>query len=68
TPLPIGTQIGVTASDAAGNTSPSASVTVTGDVTAPAAPVITGVTDDVGSVLGAIVSGGSTDDTTPTLT
>ncbi|MBU9400904.1 BapA prefix-like domain-containing protein [Burkholderia multivorans] len=66
-PLPIGTQIGVTASDAAGNTSPSASVTVTGDVTAPAAPVITGVTDDVGSVLGAIVSGGSTDDTTPTL-
>ncbi|MDN8007947.1 Ig-like domain-containing protein [Burkholderia multivorans] len=66
-PLPVGTQIGVTASDAAGNTSPSASVTVTGDVTAPAAPVIAGVTDDVGSVLGAIVSGGSTDDTTPTL-
>ncbi|WP_310673178.1 Ig-like domain-containing protein, partial [Burkholderia multivorans] len=67
TPLPVGTQIGVTASDAAGNTSPAASVTVTGDVTAPAAPVIAGVTDDVGSVLGAIVSGGSTDDTTPTL-
>ncbi|PRF70567.1 hypothetical protein C6Q09_12865 [Burkholderia multivorans] len=67
TPLPLGTQIGVTASDAAGNTSPSASVTVTGDVTAPAAPVIAGVTDDVGSVLGAIVSGGSTDDTAPTL-
>ncbi|WP_175985205.1 Ig-like domain-containing protein, partial [Burkholderia sp. BCC0506] len=68
TPLPVGTVIGVTATDAAGNTGPSASVTVTGDVTAPAAPTISGVTDDVGSIVGAIVSGGSTDDTTPTLT
>ncbi|KGB93325.1 hypothetical protein DM43_341 [Burkholderia cepacia] len=67
TPLPVGTVIGVTATDAAGNTGPSASVTVTGDVTAPAAPIIGTVTDDVGSVVGAIVSGGSTDDATPTL-
>ncbi|AOK38745.1 calcium-binding protein [Burkholderia cenocepacia] len=67
TPLPIGTVIGVTATDAAGNTGPSASVTVTGDTTAPAAPIIGTVTDDVGSVVGAIISGGSTDDATPTL-
>nr|WP_241303926.1 Ig-like domain-containing protein [Burkholderia cenocepacia] len=67
TPLPIGTVIGVTATDAAGNTGPSASVTVTGDTTAPGAPVIGTVTDDVGSVVGAIISGGSTDDATPTL-
>ncbi|MBR8315111.1 BapA prefix-like domain-containing protein [Burkholderia dolosa] len=67
TPLPIGTVIGVTASDSAGNTSPSASATVTGDVTAPAAPVIGSVTDDFGSVAGAIVFGGATDDTMPTL-
>ncbi|MCM3500252.1 Ig-like domain-containing protein, partial [Staphylococcus capitis] len=40
TPLPIGTVIGVTATDAAGNTGPSASVTVTGDTTAPAAPIV----------------------------
>ncbi|ONN93070.1 calcium-binding protein, partial [Burkholderia cenocepacia] len=67
TPLPIGTVIGVTATDAAGNTGPSASVTVTGDTTAPGAPVIGTVTDDAGSVGGAIASGGSTDDATPTL-
>ncbi|WP_143283809.1 Ig-like domain-containing protein, partial [Burkholderia cenocepacia] len=67
TPLPIGTVIGVTATDAAGNTGPSASVTVTGDTTAPGAPVIGTVTDDAGSVVGAIASGGSTDDATPTL-
>uniref|UniRef100_UPI00158963D0 Ig-like domain-containing protein n=1 Tax=Burkholderia sp. BCC0506 TaxID=2676290 RepID=UPI00158963D0 len=68
TPLPVGTVIGVTATDAAGNTGPSASVTVTGDTTAPAAPILVSVADDVGSVVGAIVSGGTTDDTTPTLT
>ncbi|WP_141718742.1 Ig-like domain-containing protein, partial [Burkholderia cenocepacia] len=62
-----GTVIGVTATDAAGNTGPSASVTVTGDTTAPGAPVIGTVTDDAGSVVGAIASGGSTDDATPTL-
>ncbi|WP_257128489.1 Ig-like domain-containing protein, partial [Burkholderia sp. MSMB1459WGS] len=67
TPLPVGTVIGVTVTDAAGNTGPSASVTVSGDTTAPAVPIIGTVTDDVGSIVGAIVSGGSTDDATPTL-
>ncbi|RAE33180.1 hypothetical protein DN524_30965, partial [Burkholderia multivorans] len=68
TPLTVGTQIGGTASDAPGNMSPAASVTVTGDVTAPAAPAIAGGTDVAGSVLGSLVSGDSTVDTTPTLT
>ncbi|WP_230949076.1 Ig-like domain-containing protein, partial [Burkholderia diffusa] len=67
TPLPAGTVIGVTATDAAGNTSPSASVTVRGDTTAPAAPIIVSVTDDAGAIVGALASGGSTDDATPTL-
>ncbi|ONS23940.1 large repetitive protein, partial [Burkholderia cenocepacia] len=66
TPLPIGTVIGVTATDAAGNTGPSASVTVS-DLTAPAAPIIGTVTDDVGSIVGLLTTGATTDDTTPTL-
>ncbi len=37
------------------------------DSTAPGAPVITNVTDDVGSKQGSVASGGATDDTTPTL-
>ncbi|OOB68553.1 Ig-like domain-containing protein, partial [Burkholderia cenocepacia] len=65
-PLPIGTVIGVTAADAAGNTGPSASVTVA-DLTAPAAPIIGTVTDDVGSIVGLLTTGATTDDTTPTL-
>ncbi|ONP13920.1 calcium-binding protein, partial [Burkholderia cenocepacia] len=67
TPLPAGTVIGVTATDAAGNTGPSASVTVTGDTTAPAAPIVVSVTDDVGSIVGLLTTGATTDDTTPTL-
>ncbi|WP_321948322.1 hypothetical protein, partial [Burkholderia cenocepacia] len=67
TPLPIGTVIGVTATDAAGNTGASASVTVTGDTTAPAAPIVVSVTDDVGSIVGLLTTGATTDDTTPTL-
>ncbi|WP_321855077.1 Ig-like domain-containing protein, partial [Burkholderia cenocepacia] len=66
TPLPIGTVIGVTATDAVGNTGPSASVTVS-DLTAPAAPIIGTVTDDVGSIVGLLTTGTTTDDTTPTL-
>ncbi|MCW5155909.1 Ig-like domain-containing protein, partial [Burkholderia cenocepacia] len=53
--------------DAAGNTGPSASVTVTGDTTAPAAPIVVSVTDDVGSIVGLLTTGATTDDTTPTL-
>ncbi|ONS19616.1 Ig-like domain-containing protein, partial [Burkholderia cenocepacia] len=66
TPLPIGTVIGVTATDAAGNTGPSGSVTVS-DLTAPAAPIVVSVTDDVGSIVGLLTTGATTDDTTPTL-
>ncbi|WP_321876207.1 Ig-like domain-containing protein, partial [Burkholderia cenocepacia] len=62
TPLPIGTVIGVTATDAAGNTGPSASVTVS-DLTAPAAPIVVSVTDDVGSIVGLLTTGATTDDT-----
>ncbi|WP_321876209.1 hypothetical protein, partial [Burkholderia cenocepacia] len=65
-PLPIGTVIGVTATDAAGNTGPSASVTVA-DLTAPAVPIIGTVTDDVGSIVGLLTTGATTDDTIPTL-
>ncbi|MCM3038050.1 Ig-like domain-containing protein, partial [Bacillus pumilus] len=48
-------------------TGPSASVTVTGDTTAPAAPIVVSVTDDVGSIVGLLTTGATTDDTTPTL-
>nr|BFD40921.1 hypothetical protein FFPRI1PSEUD_24200 [Pseudomonas sp. FFPRI_1] len=56
----------VVASDAAGNTSPDASFSFTVK-TSIAAPVITGVIDDVGSVTGQIINGGTSDDTRPTL-
>ncbi|MEB3331533.1 MAG: Ig-like domain-containing protein [Synechococcaceae cyanobacterium] len=57
-----------TATDAAGNLSPfSSTYTVTVDTTAPNAPSITSVTDDAGSITGAILSGGITDDTNPTV-
>ena len=60
--------LSVTATDAAGNTSaPSAPFAVTVDATAPAAPVITSVTDDAAPTTGAVASGGSTNDTTPTI-
>jgi len=38
------------------------------DTTAPTKPVITSITDDVGSQTGTVSSGGSSDDTKPTLT
>ncbi len=65
TPLPDGTAISVTATDAAGNTSAPATATV--DATPPAVPAITGATDD-NPVSTPLASGDSTNDTTPTLT
>jgi Ca2+-binding RTX toxin-like protein len=58
--------ITASAADAAGNTSLSASRTFAVDTIAPNGPSITNVTDNVGSIQGAIANGGSTDDTTPT--
>ncbi|MTD37262.1 hypothetical protein GIX45_01190 [Erwinia sp. CPCC 100877] len=56
------------ATDAKGNTGePSASYDVEIDATAPDAPVISSITDDVGSAVGSIGSGGATDDNMPTL-
>ncbi|WP_246623954.1 Ig-like domain-containing protein [Sphingomonas colocasiae] len=58
----------VTATDAAGNVSgPSAAYAITIDATAPAAPVITSVTDDIGAVTGLVANGGFTDDTRPAI-
>src|SRR5205807_1946590 len=68
--LTNGTTYALTArvTDALGHQSnASATYTVTEDTTAPAAPVITTVTDDVSPVTGTVTSGGSTNDTTPTL-
>lgn len=58
--------ITVQVTDPAGNTSlPSAPITITVDLTAPAAPTIDNADDTVGPVLGTINSGGITDDTAP---
>ncbi|WP_054177789.1 Ig-like domain-containing protein [Trabulsiella odontotermitis] len=58
----------VTATDAAGNTStPSSAFTVVVDITPPAVPVITGVTDNTTPHTGAIADGGTTNDTRPVL-
>lgn len=58
----------VTATDAAGNVSPTSnSFTFVVDSQAPLAPVITSLADDVTPVTGPIVSGQSTNDNTPTL-
>ncbi|QWT46001.1 Ig-like domain-containing protein [Azospira inquinata] len=53
--------------DAAGNSSTTAGTPFTIDHTAPAAPVITTVTDNVGAVTGALTNGATTDDATPTV-
>src|SRR6185437_6216742 len=55
--------------DGAGNVSAASSnFTVTVDTTAPSGtPSITSVTDDVSPVTGIVTSGGSTNDTTPTV-
>ncbi len=68
-PLATGTHsLTARAVDAAGNVSaitPASTFTLLGD--APAAPAITGVSDDKGSVTGSIAQNASTDDNTPTL-
>ena len=46
---------------------PSSSLTIEIDSIAPATPSIDSVMDDIGIITGAIMAGGSTDDTTPTL-
>ena len=68
--VPDGTAISVTVTDPAGNASAPTTVTVDAggaDTTPPDAPVIGSATDDAGAVTGPVASGGSTDDTTPTL-
>jgi len=58
----------VTASDAAGNTSAATGeFTLVVDATAPAAPVISSVVDDVGSITGPVTSATPTNDNRPTL-
>ena len=58
----------ISATDAAGNASAqSAAYAITIDVSAPAIPVIGSITDNVGTILGTVLTGGFTDDTTPTL-
>ncbi|MDO6673923.1 Ig-like domain-containing protein, partial [Cobetia amphilecti] len=57
--------------DAAGNESPVSDTLVVpeaADVTAPNTPIITSATDDVAADTGALASGDSTNDATPTLT
>ncbi|WP_257896097.1 Ig-like domain-containing protein, partial [Enterobacter chuandaensis] len=57
-----------TATDAAGNASaPTAGYTINVDTLAPAAPVISAVVDDVGSVIGPVTGTNPTNDTRPTL-
>ncbi|WP_422396482.1 Ig-like domain-containing protein [Sphingomonas koreensis] len=58
----------VSSTDAAGNSSvQSAAYTITIDAIPPAAPAITSVTDNIGSVIGSVANGGFTDDTIPVL-
>ncbi|WP_288486053.1 Ig-like domain-containing protein, partial [uncultured Novosphingobium sp.] len=66
TPLADGTIVIASASDAAGNQSFPAAQTI--DRLAPPQPLITAALDDVGPVIGPVLNGGVTDDTTPTLT
>ncbi|MGK8542453.1 BapA/Bap/LapF family large adhesin [Enterobacter cloacae] len=57
-----------TATDAAGNASaPTAGYTINVDTLAPAAPVISSVIDDVGSVIGPVTGTNPTNDTRPAL-
>ncbi|HEM6741516.1 TPA: BapA prefix-like domain-containing protein [Citrobacter farmeri] len=59
--------LAVTATDAAGNVSPTASFGVTVDTLAPNAPVIATILDDVSNITGPVSSGQSTNDTRPEL-
>ncbi|WP_324692407.1 Ig-like domain-containing protein [Cobetia sp. D5] len=66
-----GAELTATVTDAAGNESPASDTLVVpeaADVTAPNTPTITSATDDVEAVTGALASGDSTNDATPTLT
>ncbi|PWI80807.1 adhesin, partial [Enterobacter sp. CGMCC 5087] len=67
TPLTNGEQVTATATDNAGNTSPGTTLNAP-DTTAPDAPAITSVTDDVAPQTGAVSNGGSTNDQRPQLT
>ncbi|WP_260923247.1 Ig-like domain-containing protein [Novosphingobium sp. 9] len=58
-----------TATDGAGNVGPASNTySVTVDTTAPAVPIVTAVSDDVGATQGTLSNGGVTDDPRPTLT
>ncbi|WP_260923248.1 Ig-like domain-containing protein [Novosphingobium sp. 9] len=65
--LADGTTISAVTQDSAGNASPAASGTVDAslDSTPPSVPVLTAVTDDVGSIQGQLASDAASDDTTP---
>ncbi len=67
-PLSDGTVVSATATDAAGNTSGAGTATVDDgiDTTPPAAPVVSGASDDASPVIVPIAEGGATNDTTPT--
>ncbi|WOD30312.1 Ig-like domain-containing protein [Alloalcanivorax xenomutans] len=70
-PLADGTEVSVTATDEAGNTSDPVTTTVDenlNDTTPPAAPTIAEAVDDVAPGTDPVLTGGSTNDTTPTLT
>ncbi|MCM7674889.1 Ig-like domain-containing protein [Enterobacter chengduensis] len=67
TPLTNGEQVTATATDAAGNTSQGATVNAP-DLTAPDAPTIGSVIDDIAPQTGTIANGGSTNDRQPQLT
>ncbi|MBS7442560.1 BapA/Bap/LapF family large adhesin [Enterobacter sp. 120016] len=67
TPLTNGEQVTATATDNAGNTSPGTTLNAP-DITAPDAPAITSVTDDIAPQTGAVSNGGSTNDQRPQLT
>ncbi|MGX5012476.1 BapA/Bap/LapF family large adhesin [Enterobacter asburiae] len=66
TPLTNGEQVTATATDAAGNTSQGTTITAP-DLTAPDAPTIGSVTDDVDPQTGSVTNGGSTNDPRPQL-
>jgi VCBS repeat-containing protein len=60
--------LSITATDAAGNTSPATTITFTVDTQAPTAVTDLLVNDNSGGSSGTVTNGGTTDDNTPTLT
>ncbi|MFL7889265.1 BapA/Bap/LapF family large adhesin [Enterobacter pseudoroggenkampii] len=67
TPLTNGEQVTATATDNAGNTSPGTTLNAP-DITAPDAPTIGSVIDDIAPQTGTVTNGGSTNDQRPQLT